>query len=198
MAEITQGRAQSIDLPKVWSGHPLMEIPLIFKKYAFTQTRIIRDAIAENPGRNIPLAIALYGAMGEVIGDVKAGVRGTVSGQGPGQAIAERGEGIDRIAADLGQAWALGILTDLLETSNKPQGLAEYALGPVFSDVGKASANIRDLTEGKPKGITKQAVGAVPFIGTGLAAKVGGGKGGGSGRLPRLPRPKDLPSLPRP
>jgi hypothetical protein len=198
MSEITQGRAQAIDLPKAWTGHPLAELALIFKKYAFQQGRIINAAVKENPGRNIPLLIATYTAMGEGIGDVKAGVRGTVSGQGAGAAIGERGEGLDRIINNMAQAWAFGMLGDVIEASGKPGGIAEYAAGPVVSDLNKLTRNVKQAAQGKPEGITKQALGTVPFIGTGLSARVGGGKGGGSGRLPRLPRPKNLPSLPRP
>ena len=204
MAEITQGRAQSIDLPRLWSAHPAAEIPLMFKKYAFQQTRIIKDAIMENPKRNVPLAIALYGAVGEGIGDVKAGIKGTVSGQGAWEAIAARGEGgptgqeeIDRIAANLGQAWALGILTDLVASGGKPSGLAEFAVGPAIGDVGKAAAGFGSLMEGNPNPLLKQGARAIPFVGSGIAAQIGGGSSRAG--LPRPPRASSsLPRVPRP
>jgi len=83
-----------------------------------------------------------------------------------------------------------------------PGGLAEFAGGPVLSDVGKTGYNTFQALGGKPKeepgrGLKKQALGMAPFVGTGLAAGIGGGKGGGSGR-PRLPMQPRLPSLPRP
>jgi len=203
MAEITQGRAQSIDLPKMWSHHPIAEIPLIFKKYAFTQTRIIRDAVMENPGRNIPLALALYTAMGEGIGDVKAGIKGTVSGVGPGQAIADRGEGLERVFANLGQAWALGILTDLVSSGGKASGLAEFIGGPVISDIGKAGYGAYKAATDKPGGtgrfdpLLKQGAQAIPFVGSGIAAQIGGGSSRAG--LPRPPRASSsLPRVPRP
>jgi hypothetical protein len=203
MSQITQGRAQSIDLPKVWSEHPIAEIPLIFKKYAFTQTRIIRDAVMENPGRNIPLALALYATMGEAIGDVKAGVKGTVSGVGPGQAIADRGEGLERVFANLGQAWALGILTDLIGSGSKASGLAEFIGGPVISDIGKAGYGAYKAATDKPGGtgrfdpLKKQVAQAIPFVGSGIAAQIGGGSS--KSGLPRPPRASSsLPRVPRP
>jgi hypothetical protein len=198
MSQITQGRAQSIDLPRLWTKFPAAEIPLIFKKYAFQQTRIINDAIMENPARNIPLAIALYGAMGEGIGDIKAGVKGAVSGQGAGQAIADRGEGIERIAANLGQAWAVGMLTDMFSSTTKsPGGFAEWAAGPAVGDATKLGYNAYQAVQGKPKGLAKQGAQAIPFVGSGIAAAVGGG-GSKTGPSTRLPRRPSLPSLPRP
>jgi len=203
MSEITQGRAQGIDLPRLWSGHPIAEIPLIFKKYAFTQTRIIKDAVMENPARNIPLAIALYTTMGEGIGDIKAGIKGTVSGVGAGQAIADRGDGLDRIFSNLGQAWALGILADLASAGTKTTGFAEFLGGPVLSDAGKLSYGAYKAATDKPGGtdrfdpLLKQGAQAIPFVGSGIAAQVGGGSA--TSGLPRPPRASSsLPKVPRP
>jgi hypothetical protein len=201
MSEITQGRAQGIDLPRLWSGHPIAEIPLLFKKYAFTQTRIIRDAVMENPGRNIPLALALYATMGEGIGDIKAGVKGAVSGVGPGQAIADRGEGLERVFANLGQAWALGILTDVISAGGKASGLAELMGGPVASDAGQLMYGAYHAAADKPGGsgpydpLKKQFARSIPFVGSGIAARVGGGSSRST--LPHPPRPS-LPRVPRP
>jgi len=201
MSEITQGRAQGIDLPRLWSGHPIAEIPLLFKKYAFTQTRIIRDAVMENPGRNIPLALALYATMGEGIGDIKAGVKGAVSGVGPGQAIADRGEGLERVFANLGQAWALGILTDVISAGGKASGLAELMGGPVASDAGQLMYGAYHAAADKPDGsgpydpLKKQFARSIPFVGSGIAARVGGGSSRST--LPHPPRPS-LPRVPRP
>jgi hypothetical protein len=205
MSQITQGRAQSIDLPRLWTKFPAAEIPLIFKKYAFQQTRIIKDAIMENPKRNIPLAIALYGTMGEGIGDIKAGIKGTFSGQGPMQAIAARGEGgptgqkeIDRLAANLGQAWAVGMLTDMFSSSMKsPSGFAEWAAGPAIGDAASLAFNTGKAVQGNPNPLLKQGARAIPFVGSGIAAQIGGGSS--KAGLPRPPRASSsLPRVPRP
>ena len=195
MSEITQGRAQLIDLPRKWTGEPAVELALIFKKYAFQQGRIIKAAIQENPGRNIPLFLATYAAMGEGLGDVKAGIKGSVSGQGAGEAIAERGEGLERMINNMSQAWAFGMLGDVVEFMQRgPGGLAEFTLGPVVSDVGKAGYNI---ARGSGKGLAKQAAQAIPFVGSGIAAQVGGGSD--KVGLPRPPRASSsLPRVPRP
>ena len=211
MSEITQGRAQGIDLPRLWSGHPIAEIPLLFKKYAFTQTRIIRDAVMENPGRNIPLALALYTTMGEGIGDIKAGIKGgTAAGLqgkdilgGAAQGIADRGEGLDRIFANLGQAWALGILTDVVSAGGKASGLAELLGGPVASDAGQLMYGGYKAATDKPGGagpydpLKKQFARSIPFVGSGIAAQIGGGSSRAG--LPRPPRASSsLPRVPRP
>ena len=126
-----------------------MELVLLYKKFAFQQSRLIKDAIMENRKRNIPIAIAMYGVAGEAVGDVKAGIKGTVSGQGPGEAIAARGQEsaetlkklgvpeaeaalIGRIATNLSQAWAIGLLGDALESAERgPSGILDFAAGPV-------------------------------------------------------------------
>ena len=167
------------------------------------EAEFIRDAVMENPGRNIPLALALYTTMGEGIGDIKAGIKGTVSGQGAGQAIADRGEGLERVFANLGQAWALGSLTDVVSAGGKASCLAELLGGPVASDAGQLMYGGYKAVTDKPGGagpydpLKKQFARSIPFVGSGIAAQIGGGSS--KSGLPRPPRASSsLPSVPRP
>jgi hypothetical protein len=199
MAEITQGRAQNIDLPPMWSKHPIMDLILLYKKYAFRQTKIIKDAIMENPTRNIPLALALYTAMGEVIGDTKAGIKGVASGQGAGAAIAERGENLDRVVNNLGQSWAIGILGDVIGagTSGSEMSLLQFLAGPVIGDATETIAAGAQAAKGNVAPLVKKAAKSVPVIGTGLAQRFGQ-KTNKRRAMPTLPAPPRLPTIPRP
>jgi len=193
MSEITQGRAEAIDLPPMWSKHPATEMLLLYKKYAFRQTKIIADAIKENPKRNIPLAMGLYSIVGELVGDTKAAISGTVSGEGAGNAIAARGDSeflqgifsktpakyLGRLAANLGQAWALGILANVVGSVSEGQyGMLKEAAGPIVGDTTEAlSAAFEAAPKPGPgksnlQPATKKLAKSVPFIGTGLAKRV--------------------------
>lgn len=199
MAEITQGRAQSVDLPPMWSKHPAMDLIMLYKKYAFRQSKIIKDAIMENPTRNIPLAIALYTAMGEVVGDAKAGIKGLVSGQGPGEAIGARGENLNRVVANLGQAWALGLVADAIgaATSGEEMSALQFLGGPVIGDITETLAGAGQAVRGNPNPLLKKGAKSVPIIGSGLAQRFGQ-KTNKRRAMPTLPAPPRLPTIPRP
>jgi len=201
MAEITQGRAQSIDLPKMWADHPVMDLILLFKKYSFRQSRIIVDAIKENPKRNIPLALALYAAQGEVIGDTKAAIKGIWSEEGSVDEIKNRGSGIERLGANLAQSWAFGLLADALSAARGgPVETLKWGAGPVANDVVDLVGN---TATGNTRALAKQGYSMVPYFGSGMAQnefllpdKKSRARGGGLPSL-RGVGPK-LPSLGRP
>ena len=173
MSEITQGRAQSMDLPPIWSKHPAMDLIFLYKKYAFRQTKILKDAIMENPTRNIPLALAMYTAMGEVVGDAKAGIKGAASGmfsdegpiQGAAEAIGARGENLNRVVANLGQAWALGLMADALgaATSGDEMAAFQFLGGPVIGDVTESLAAAGQAVRGKPQAAAKKSAQVSPL-----------------------------------
>ena len=127
------------------------------------------------------------------VGDTKAAISGTVSGEGAGNAIAARGDSeflqgifsktpakyLGRFAANLGQAWALGILANVVGSVSEGQyGMLKEAAGPIVGDTtealsaafeaapkpGKAESNLQPAT--------KKLAKFVPFIGTGLAKRV--------------------------
>lgn len=140
MSEITQGITDPMDLPPIWSSHPLLKIPTMFKRFAFQQTKIIRDAVNENKMRNVPLAFALYQAMGEGVGDIKAGISGAISGEGAEEKIRARGEMPERMLKNMADGFAFGILTDLigsLSPENPPDSTFSWMAGPAIDDTVK-------------------------------------------------------------
>jgi len=183
MSEITQGRAQPLDLPYHWTGSPYMQLVLLFKKYAFRQTRMIADAIKANPSRNIPAALILFQAMGELTGDAKAAISGlssaALTGDDPEQKIrekiSERGDWIgsdspilNRVLANYSQSWFLGLLGDILEKGSKKEAIIEFAGGPVLSQGAEVVSGTVQAAKGNPKPLAKTLGSKVPVIGSGV------------------------------
>lgn len=188
MSEITQGRAQPLDLPYQWSSSPYMQLILLFKKYAFRQTRMIADAIKANPARNIPAALILFQVMGELTGDAKSIISGgseaLLTGEDPGEKIQERietrgdwiGSGspvLDRLIANYSQSWFLGILGDILEKGSKKEAILEFAGGPVLSQGAELAEGLAQASKGKPKPLAKTLGSKVPVIGSGVRRAIG-------------------------
>lgn len=183
MSEITQGRAQPLDLPYHWTGSPYMQLVLLFKKYAFRQTRMIADAIKANPARNIPAALILFQAMGELTGDAKATISGlseaTLTDGDPEQKIQERigGRGdwigsdspiLNRVLANYSQSWFLGLLGDILEKGAKKEAILEFAGGPVLSQGAELAEGIGKAAQGKPKPLAATLGSKIPVVGSGV------------------------------
>lgn len=182
MSEITQGRAQPFDLPYQWNKNPYARVILLFKKYAFRQTRMIADAIMANPARNIPAALILFQAMGELTGDAKAaisgGVAGVLTGENPEDRIKEKISGrgdwigsgspiLDRLIANYSQSWFLGLLGDMLEKGSKKEKILEFAGGPVLSQGAELAEGISEASKGKPKPLAKTLASKIPVVGSG-------------------------------
>lgn len=214
MSEITQGRAGSIDLPPYWTGHPATNVVTMFKKYAFRQTKMLKDAAKENPVKFITFGLPLLALTGEGIGDIKATVKGSLSGENLSEAIVNRGvdDGIvrnlmmqtgsksladlsGRIAENLSEAWTLGILGDLIESSSYQGGLLRFLAGPTLDSAGKILYGAGKAVRGDIKSLASHVVESttpVPFSYP-LGAKIrSNNKRGSGGGMPRL-----MPSLPR-
>lgn len=86
-SEITQGLGEARKLPPGWNNpNPVVQLPLIFKRYMFQQTKTIKDALF---GKDLPVAtrarnaaylFAMGQALGYTTGAGKAIVRGTFRG----------------------------------------------------------------------------------------------------------------------
>lgn len=208
MSEMTQGRAQSQDLPYHWTGASWKNPLFLYKKYGYRQAQTIADAIKENPAKNIPLAALGFTAMGEATGDVKAGIKGAVKGAvntklsdlgklsgNMKKSIAEefynRGSysGIKnpiarRVMDDVMQSWLLGLPGDVISTAATGSKERLYnMISPVISDIiNDVSAGSKAI-QGKPDALKKTVLRAVPFIGSGLAAGEVKDKGRGKSRF---------------
>lgn len=213
MAEITQGRANSIDLPKLWTDHPATDLIFLFKKYAFRQSKIMKDALTSptngsvaNRAKTAVLAAGILAATGELTGDVKAVLMGVPSGTSADK-VANRGSEfkalgsqnavVNRLIADYMQAWALGLVGDGLQATLKGgDNPLKFMGGPVVGDISDVASGVGALAKGNTKPLVKKAARSVPYIGPGLADEMTPVPSHGS--LPSLPRMRVLPKLPRP
>jgi hypothetical protein len=179
------------------SNNPLLRLPVLFKRFAFSTSRNLLDVARTNPEK-LPRYALAYVAAGEAVGDIKAALSGLISGavsedESIGEAVSrkikDRGEGIgtgnfmvDRIIANSLQSFLFGILGDAAEATikgNATKSAFGLIAGPIGGDtveglsaVGKALAT--PFTE-KPasddlKPLGKFVVKKVPFIGSGLSA----------------------------
>lgn len=179
MSEITQGRASSIDLPQWWTSNPSMRLIMLYKRYAFQQSKNIKKAIdIVGPVRVATTIVGMSMVLGEGIGDINAALRGigrTIGGSGDLEdeivrAIQERGEGYERIVNNLAQMWALGYVGDLFESSARSrEGTAANLSGPVVGDIGETAFNLSNLDA---RGLAAQGARMVPLFGTGLASAI--------------------------
>lgn len=212
MSEMTQGRAGSIDLPPKWKDSPEAKLMTMYKGYAFRTTKAMKDAFLDNPGKFLVVGLPLLAMTGEVVGDVKAGIRGALADDKTVEdSIGSRGEGsmvdkilksantpeaqrklASRVIENLSEAWMLGILGDMIGSSAEgPTGLIKFIAGPVVgmaSDIaGGASSSVTKL-DVKPiaKSVTKNLVPAP--LGYPLSQKIKGNESKKkASMLPRLP-----------
>ena len=138
--ELAQQLNSNVKLPPAWVNEPLLHIPLIFKRFSFQGTKSVKDAIMQDPIRNIPLFLIASPLLGELTGDLKSIVYGVVRGapspDGMLDAIAfelsnrhkfaESLTSLDsessdvewlanRLTADILQSWGLGLVADVLQ-----------------------------------------------------------------------------------
>lgn len=163
MAQITQGITDPVDLPLYWNSSPWMKLPTFLKRFAFQQTRMMKDAILENPTRNIPVALGVYSLVGEGVGDAREVIKGILSQpfkntdknivEEISNAIANRADDgffqelspgamswlADRASRNLTNAFALGIVEDVINsyTSGIPTAPLEFITGKAISDATK-------------------------------------------------------------
>lgn len=191
MAELTQGLGEARKVPVYWSS-PYWQLPLIFKKYAFQQTGIIKDAIKRDPVRTIPMLLVGSQIMGELVGSTKAAVIGGVKAIASGDAsalpekIERRGEylgeylpdterfGISnrltqRVVDNIMQSWALGLFADLffLSTSDA-RGMAYDLMGPALGTALTGAEAARKAIGGEPAMLGRETLRRIPFVGRGI------------------------------
>ena len=188
MVEITSGLPDKLTLPPAFLGHPILTLPLLFKRFAFTTTKNIVSAIRANP-KAAPAIMATYIAIGEVTGDIKAGIKGAVRAavdedtdlvEGITDKILKRGDyigsgnvAIDRLLANAMQSWLFGLIGDVTESfSRGGKSVAGLVGGPVGSDIMEFADSGRALIKGNASQAKKTVLKRVPFIGAGLADQI--------------------------
>ena len=127
--DLTQGRQNPLDLPHAWSNSPTANLLTQFKKYAFIQSKNIKDAMILDLSHGkinptLKLAIA-SGVLGEVPADIKELLRhGTLAGRPSNLAL--------RYVDNASQAYGIGLIGDAVHTAasgDMKRGLGQLA-GP--------------------------------------------------------------------
>jgi len=165
MTDLTQGRADSMNLPRAWSHpNPMVNVLTQFKKYAFIHSRNLKDAMKRNPAMIPRLAGLMVGA-----GEGVAALRGIVSGR-------ERPENIpERILDDLANAYGAGYVGDVFSAASQDswQAAGGKLLPPAVTDTLKlgtaayktgASVGSEDGFDASP--ILEEAAGLTPIVGS--------------------------------
>lgn len=191
-AEITQGLADAIDLPYYWTGSPFARIYFTFKKYAFRDNVILRDAIKQNPAKSLAIILTMNQLMGEITGDAKEGVRGGATAGLEGDDILEgaterikdrgefatlkliKGEQVDienlddlfkiREFRNLNDSWMFGLAGDALSAFMRGQyGMLQFGAGAVGSDAASKISAVSSAVKGDPKPLGREALRSLPI-----------------------------------
>lgn len=191
-AELVSGVPSRLALSKAfYSDNKLVRLPLLLKRFAFLNTKNMVRAVKAEPDLKSKAIkagtiLASYQGMGEASGDVKAAIKGLVSGDIE-KAISERGEeqigtgnaAFDRIMANWMQASMFGLPGDTAESVGRKNlgKISSTALGPIFSDLDELAGGIGDvINKPKEKGrfdaLGKSVIKRTPFIGAGLAKAI--------------------------
>jgi len=133
-SDITQFRARPQDLP-FWASHPTGKIFFQFKSFVYGQARLVgRTTIEEarrgnygRAARNFLILATVFPLAGEAIADLRSLLTGR-----------ERtAKGWKRYLEDIGQAGALGMLSDIFESAKYAGGLLKWIAGPTLSQIGE-------------------------------------------------------------
>jgi hypothetical protein len=147
----------------------------IFKKYAFQGSKATWDAIKENPGRNLPLFLAIGQLTGMTIGAAKStsigAWRSLFEGENPADTISEEVSGRDdyvgknfgienkiaaRVLDNAFQSFAFGIPADIIQAAAQSRtGLMEMVAGPLPGDATRLGHNVMRGARGEGESALK-------------------------------------------
>jgi len=192
--DLTQGRSNVMDLPLNWSNNPTANVLTQFKKFAFIQSKNMKDFLLSQTKMGKTKAVAsiliTMPIAGELAGDIREFVKGMVpGGEDPIEAVLNRGDGklIDRLLDNYSQAFALGLLSEGMETLNAQAYMggqptrdtkgraASFLLGPTVSDTLSAVGAIADIPGRKTDKLApvkRELVGKIPAIGQELKSRM--------------------------
>ena len=168
-AELSQGMAESLDLPLGRTEDPLFRIPFIFTKFAHTGTRLVKDSIfgsgltGGQRAKNLATWVALSQPMGYAVGNLKTGARGAWKGAFAGEnPITGAKEEIkkehedksiqDHLISNMLQSWMFGLPADTAKAMGSSLGVAELMTGPALTDVFKIAPDVNRAVFGPPPG----------------------------------------------
>ena len=164
MSKFTQGIADNLHMPQWISDWAPARLWWMFRRYAFTDTANIYNAIKTNPKRAIPVYLGASQVFGEIVGDAKATIKSVATGE---DYVSDRGEQyedltgtdnaiVNRMVSNMLSSWMFGLMEDLFFSVAKgPYGMLQFIAGVP----GQTLVN----TIGDPGGELKRSI---PVVGT--------------------------------
>lgn len=142
VSELSQGLAEPIDLPYNWNRSPYVDLITLYKKFAFTQSKLAKDAIKSNPAKNIALFLALSQLRGEATGDAKA----LIMGQDPskrGDIVGSPSKAVNRMVMNQVDSQFLGLIADaIISSESKTRGIKDFLSGPIINLADTTARNV--------------------------------------------------------
>lgn len=142
VSELSQGLAEPIDLPYNWNRSPYVDLITLYKKFAFTQSKLAKDAIKSNPAKNIALFLALSQLRGEATGDAKA----LIMGQDPskrGDIVGSPSKIVNRLVMNQVDSQFLGLIADaIISSGSKTRGIKDFLSGPIINLADTTARNV--------------------------------------------------------
>ncbi len=129
LAKITQYTVRPEDLPPAWRDNLVVKTASMYKGFAFQKANFVYDYILKNPSRFLRW-ISSTAVFSEIAMTIRSFIRGK-----------ERKKGLYRLIEDFTALGTFGMLSDIIEASNYPGGLAKWSIGPVFGDAVDISTN---------------------------------------------------------
>lgn len=177
---LTQFKTRPIDLPPAWAT-PTGKLLTQFKNFSFKHAEFITNEVFKTAiqGNVKPLVryLILGLGVGEVIGDIKALVRGRERPQDP----------LERALDNLAVVGGAGTYQDALNAlSRGSAAVVNWIVGPSVSDAGKLLGGIGEAAQGSTKTLGRLALGAIPVIGPALSQSVYPREGTYKTRVPDL------------
>lgn len=193
--ELSQGLAEMQNLPEHWTGSGIANILTLFHKYQFAQTKIVKDLLTSGSVkqnlRNASMLLAASQVAGEITGDAKAAVRGTIrAGYSQDEnaiyeEIANRGDfaarkfgledspNLARFVENTFQSFALGMYADLAEGfSGGGMDVLKQMAGSTINDLMKVIDIGKEVATGDLEGAATKGTSMIPLVGPPIAAEM--------------------------
>lgn len=144
LADTAFKRYGSLDLPMFFS-HPLGRLMLQFKRFAFTQGRLMKNELFVK--RN-PRAWAMFLAAFPIVGEGLANTRSAISGYDRPEGFGLDRETLERLLDNYAWLGSFGVFYDAIRAARYKGGPEHYILGPTFSDFSKMASSLYQSVDG--------------------------------------------------
>ncbi len=154
--KLTQFTVRPADLPYGWRDSVVAKQISMFKSFAFLQGYFTKKYILQSKS---PARFFKYVPAALITADVANEVRSWIKGKERPKMLST-----ERLIEDLSMIAAGGLVADMFNTVNKGYSLAEYAVGPVYSDLFNIGTGVYDVATGNFKTGVKNVYSDLPLI----------------------------------